>query len=233
MPHAAPPCSVRKAWPPSFSMRVILPGSTPDFFVKVRRRLHHRSRDRLILVAGEEIDIVRGEACDGVDGARFGQLLRPLGRGGRVWLAPVGLHAAVKRLRGVLRHGGRPERKGQARTAFGAGIGAARDDAGADDVARMRHLDLHRHESARRQARDRALREIGAELRQRLGRKRSRGNEPRRGANERQERGNEARRSPRPDDAGFAPATPLARRNFFEGNLPHGSKTSCIARTWV
>jgi hypothetical protein len=111
-------------------------------------RLHHGPGYRRVLVPGEEVDVVVLEVVKRVDVAGCGQLLRALDRGGRIRLAPVGLHAAVERLCRVLGHGGRPEREGLGRSAFGAGERAARDDAGAHNVARMGDLELHRHEGA-------------------------------------------------------------------------------------
>src|SRR5262245_19331531 len=112
MPQAAPSSSVRKAWPPSFSTRVILPRSTPIS----SKKLHYGPGYRR--VPGEEVDVVVLEVVKRVDVAGCGQLLRALDRGGRIGLAPVGLHAAVERLCRVLGHGGRPEGEGLGRSAF-------------------------------------------------------------------------------------------------------------------
>ena len=99
--------------------------------------------------------------------ARSGELLR-------VGLAESSLHALIERLRTVLRHARSAKTGRSGSPALGAGIRAAGDDAGADDVLGVGHLDLARHVGARGETRDGGGGRVGAELRQLIRRRRGR-----------------------------------------------------------
>jgi len=129
-----------KAWPPSFVAQL-----HAYLLVEALRRLHDRARHGLILVAGEEVDVVVAKAAKRVDLAVLGKLLGALGESLGVRRPRTGLHALVQRLLGVQQHRRRPEGNQPARLALGAGVRPARDDAGPYDVLGMRHLDLPRH----------------------------------------------------------------------------------------
>ena len=143
-------------------------GGDAEFLVEALGRLDHVEFDRVVLVPGIEIDVVLRQLGNRVDCAVIGQFLGARAEPLRVGLAERGLHALIERLRTVLRHGGRPKREDPARGALGAGVRPARDDAGADDVLGVRHLDLSRHVGARGKPRHGGGGEVGAELGQRV-----------------------------------------------------------------
>ncbi len=122
----------------------------PGRLVEALGRLHNGSRDGLVPVAGEEIDIIRLEPVERVDLAGFGKRGRAARERLSVGRAPIGLHALEGGLTCVLRDRGWPEREDERSGALGAGKGAARDDARADDVLGVRHLELPGHIGARR-----------------------------------------------------------------------------------
>ena len=105
----------------------------------------HGARHGLILVAGEEVDVVVGKSCQWVDLAMRGELLGALGERLRVQRSRRGLHALVKRLLSVLQHRRRPEGNLPARLRLSAAVRAAGDNAGALDVFRVGDLNLPRH----------------------------------------------------------------------------------------
>ena len=89
----------------------MLPGGDAEFLVEALGRLDHVEFDRVVLVAGIEIDVVLRQPGNRVDCAVIGQFLGARGEPFRVGLAERGLHALIERLRTVLRHGGRPKRE--------------------------------------------------------------------------------------------------------------------------
>ena len=140
-----------------------------DLLEKVPRRFHHPPLHGLILVAGEEIDVVarqlRREGRSAVPGKLFCAFCQDL----RVGNAQGRLHTFMERLLRVLSHRHGPERNELARLGFGASERTAGDDAGADDLTRMSDFDLTCHVRSRGEARDGGRRKVSAERRQLLG----------------------------------------------------------------
>jgi hypothetical protein len=134
--------------------------------VEVAGGLDDGGHDPLICGAAIEIDAGTGKLGDGIDAADTpGVADAPFERGEvRHPEHPQAVQHATLDRRGYLAQHWRAQEG-----ILGAGVGPARDDAGADDGARMGNMELARHEGAGREAGDRGGLEIGAERRQRDG----------------------------------------------------------------
>ena len=143
-----PSVSVMKAWPPSPFDKCHIRVRHARRGVEALRSLDHGTLHGLILVAGEEIDLVVGKAREVVDLAILGKLLGALGKPLGIGRSPRHLHAGVRRLRGVLPHDDRPIGEKLSRRRLGAGERTAGDDARPDDVLRVGKLDLPCHVGA-------------------------------------------------------------------------------------
>ncbi len=127
-------------------------------------RLDDRGVDHLVLAAGEDVEARLLQMAQRVDQPGVGGLPRDLQQPRHLGagLGDQRVHADEVRVLHPRVLGDR-RRVGER---LDAAIRAARDHAGADEHRRMRQVQLHRHERARRQPGYRALRQVGMQCRE-------------------------------------------------------------------